>query len=113
MIKSRWTLRLVSLWNSSSAKCHPPERDFTDARRHDVDSVSKVELRMAHEHGVLVPRSFNTPSLKSLVQTAPYLHDGSASSLASLIESNHDRMGATNQLSADERHALVAYLESL
>jgi hypothetical protein len=30
-----------------------------------------------------------------------------------LLEANHDRMGATSQLSADDRDALVAYLESL
>ncbi len=45
--------------------------------------------------------------------TAPYLHNGEAATLAMLLEVNHDRMGATSQLSPDEREALVAYLESL
>ena len=59
------------------------------------------------------PRSFDTPSLKAIARTAPYFHDGSAASLASLIDNNADRMGTTSHLDATQRRALVAYLETL
>jgi cytochrome c peroxidase len=94
---------------------NPPQQAFTDAKPHDVKSVGETERHLFGERAgrATVPHRFNTPSLKSLAQTAPYLHDGSAPTLAFLLETNHDRMGATSQPSADERDALVAYLESL
>ncbi len=109
------------------AHCHPPDRAFTDAKSHDVKSVGEPERRQFQGQARLpskkmtprstarpaVPSRFNTPSLKSLVQTAPYLHDGSAPTLAYLLETNHDRMGVTSHLSPEERQALLAYLESL
>jgi DNA-binding beta-propeller fold protein YncE/mono/diheme cytochrome c family protein len=53
------------------------------------------------------------PSLRFLSGTPPYLHDGSAATLAELLDENRDRMGHTNQLNAADRAALVAYLETL
>jgi DNA-binding beta-propeller fold protein YncE len=53
------------------------------------------------------------PSLRFVGGTPPYLHDGSAPTLLRLIEDNRDRMGHTTQLTAPERAALAAYLESL
>jgi cytochrome c peroxidase len=45
--------------------------------------------------------------------TAPYFHDGSALSLEELIEKNGRRMGHTEQLSKEDRAALVAFLRTL
>jgi cytochrome c peroxidase len=53
------------------------------------------------------------PVLLYVGGTPPYLHDGSASTLDQLVERNGDRMGHTAKLTADERAALVAYLETL
>jgi hypothetical protein len=53
------------------------------------------------------------PSLRFVSGTPPYLHDGSAATLSELVERNGDRMGHTEQLSAEDRAALVAYLETL
>jgi cytochrome c peroxidase len=53
------------------------------------------------------------PSLLFLAGTAPYYHDGSAATLAELIEKNGNRMGNTSHLSPQERADLVAYLERL
>ena len=57
--------------------------------------------------------AFKTPSLLYVGGTAPYMHDGRFSSLEKLIEFNDDRMGKTNQLSADDRKALIAFLRTL
>jgi cytochrome c peroxidase len=118
------------------ASCHPADFAFTDAQSHDIRSVGRPErsafltshgtggelsargfsaraVRAAGLEPAVLPVRFNTPSLAYLGLTAPYLHDGSAPTLETLIARNHDRMGATSQLSAGERRALVAYLESL
>lgn len=117
------------------AACHPAAFSFTDGAAHDVRSVGTKERETFDEthgqpsqlHGFsprffakvnardpdLLPRRFNTPALAHLAVTAPYLHDGSAQTLEELIAKNRDRMGATSHLSAGERRALVAYLESL
>jgi hypothetical protein len=73
----------------------------------------EVPAKTAVPEAPRVPRKLDTPSLKHLAVSAPYLHDGQARTLMALLETNHDRMGETSQLSRDEREALVAYLESL
>jgi cytochrome c peroxidase len=57
--------------------------------------------------------TFKVPSLRFVSGTAPYFHDGSAKTLEQLIDEDHDRMGHTSDLTADERAALVAYLRTL
>jgi len=56
---------------------------------------------------------FKTPSLRFVAGTPPYFHDGHASTLEEVIEKNNDRMGHTNQLSKEDRAALVAFLRTL
>ncbi|MDI3286892.1 c-type cytochrome [Polyangium sp. 15x6] len=56
---------------------------------------------------------YKTPSLLFVGGTAPYFHDGSYATLEELIDKNDDRMGKTNQLSAEDKAALVAYLRTL
>lgn len=65
---------------------------------------------------------FNTPSLRNVEQTAPYMHDGSLSTLEDVIDF-YDRGGNANPnldpevrplgLTAEERAQLEAYLRSL
>ncbi len=65
---------------------------------------------------------FKTPTLRNVVQTAPYMHDGSAGTLAEVI-AFYDRGGIANanlskeikplHLSAHEKQDLLALLESL
>ena len=57
--------------------------------------------------------AYKTPSLRFVGGTPPYLHDGRFPTLAALIEGNDDHMGATNQLSASDKAALAAFLETL
>jgi cytochrome c peroxidase len=66
--------------------------------------------------------AFKTPTLRNLLQTAPYMHDGSEATLMDTIEF-YDRGGIGNphlsadikplKLTAQEKSDLVAFLESL
>ncbi len=65
---------------------------------------------------------FKTPTLREIEHTAPYMHDGSLATLKDVIEF-YDRGGNANpyrdrelrplSLTADEKGALLAFLESL
>ncbi len=56
----------------------------------------------------------DTPTLRGLFNDAPYLHDGSAATLADVLAANvTDAHGVTSGLTPTERDQLVAYLRSL
>lgn len=85
------------------ADCHDPEHHFVDAASHDIRSASTGDALA----------QFDTPSLEGVAFTAPYFHDGRYASLESLLTENHDRMGHTARLDANDTRALLAYLRSL
>jgi mono/diheme cytochrome c family protein len=93
------------------ATCHFPATDYTDR------SVVKLGKQAPAESALFATEpnriQFKTPSLLFVGRTAPYFHDGSASTLEELVEQNHDRMGRTNDLSPEDRRALVAYLKTI
>ncbi len=92
-------------------KCHL-EPSFTNSaggERFDVGTLLPTSgQRLGAE---LV--GLDTPSLKGLWQSAPYLHDGRASSLADVFGITQDQMGTTSDLSAAEMRQLVRYLQEL
>ncbi len=55
----------------------------------------------------------DTPSLKNIRRTAPYLHDGSAATLEDVLDLTAGKMGNTKDLSAADRKALIAYMLTL
>ncbi|MBV9949083.1 MAG: c-type cytochrome, partial [Myxococcales bacterium] len=61
--------------------------------------------------------AFDTPALRGLVDSAPYLHDGSAATLDDVLPSMLQAVAPAGQpavaLSEDDRRALVEYLRSL
>jgi cytochrome c peroxidase len=58
--------------------------------------------------------AFNTPQLRDVRNTAPYMHNGSLETLRDVVEFYNDRSSiAPLQLTEDEIDDLVAYLESL
>lgn len=77
---------------------------------------------LVHDVGTLKPSSghrlndtlmgLDTPTLKGIWEFGPYLHDGSAATLADVISvaNPEDKHGKTSQLSSREREQLVAYL---
>ena len=76
-------------------------------------AVSRIE----RERG-----SFKTPTLREVARTAPYMHDGSLATLEDVVEF-YDKGGRPNRhltpiihqlgLTAEEKQALVKFLESL
>jgi mono/diheme cytochrome c family protein len=96
------------------AGCHFPDAGFSDGLNHDVGTTSAKELRELRSLTLdAPPPAYETPSLRHLALTAPYLHDGSASNLDQLLRATDGAMGHTSQLRKDERRALLAYLGSL
>ncbi|WP_437306382.1 cytochrome C peroxidase [Sorangium sp. So ce388] len=94
------------LFHSAGAgcsSCHLGDELTTDGARHDVRSATRFEA----------VRAFDTPSLRFVGRSAPYYHDGRYATLLALVEGVDGTMGHTAHLSAEERRALVAYLESL
>ncbi|HEY5242045.1 MAG TPA: di-heme oxidoredictase family protein [Polyangiaceae bacterium] len=58
--------------------------------------------------------AFDTPTLRGVSETAPYLHDGSAATLEDVFRLAPGMVGpAASTLSPSEQAALIAYLESL
>lgn len=90
---------------ANCADCHPPGL-FTDLRPHDVGtrrSFDRSEDR------------FYTPTLIEVWRTAPYLHDGSATTVRDVITTHNpdDKLGTTSNLSGEEIDDLCAYVLSL
>ncbi|HEU5072890.1 MAG TPA: c-type cytochrome, partial [Polyangiaceae bacterium] len=84
------------------ATCHSGDT-LTDGERHNVKSAATGDGAKA----------FDTPSLLHIKASAPYFHDGRFASLSEMLEATSGMMGKTSHLSAADKHALVAYLETL
>ena len=100
---------------------------FTDERFHNT-GVAWVDGHLLDPGRFFVTGvdrdrgAFKTPTLREVARTAPYMHDGSFSTLEDVVDF-YDRGGNPNpqldpilrplNLSADERKALVAFLRSL
>ncbi len=99
-------------------QCHPAP-DYTDS------AWLGPGVPLLHDVGTLTPDSgqrlggpldgLDTPTLRGLFATAPYLHDGSAPTVRALLEANQadDLHGATSHLDANELDQLEAFLLSL
>ncbi|MFL5320646.1 MAG: c-type cytochrome [Myxococcaceae bacterium] len=92
--------------NAGCADCHEGKA-YTDGKNYKLYGSQNARVDPARK------REMNTPSLKFVAMTAPYLHDGSVSSLEQIVSDAHDSMGSTKDLNADQRKALVAYLKTL
>lgn len=84
--------------------CHPPPL-YTDRRKHDVGNKSPLD-----RSGV-----FDTPHLTNIYDSAPYLHDGRATSLEEIWTrfNTYDQHGVTNDLTKDQLNYLIEYLKTL
>jgi cytochrome c peroxidase len=63
----------------------------------------------------LLGPAFDTPSLRGLWDSAPYLHDGSAPTLRDVLRARNpaDKHGTTSHLTDRQINDLIAYLKSL
>lgn len=99
------------------ASCHSGDA-LTDGRNWDIGTASPAEL-MAREFVAAqsgkkpTPVTFNTPSLRGLWHTGPYLHDGSAATLQDLLLRTDGAMGKTSHLTQGQLADLIAYLKTL
>jgi mono/diheme cytochrome c family protein len=98
--------------------CHTGDR-FTDSRWESpgvplVHDVGTITAASGQRLGEALP-GIDTPTLRGLWSSAPYLHDGSAHTLEDvLIAKNvNDLHGKTSQLSPTELAQLIAYLLTL
>jgi cytochrome c peroxidase len=100
------------------AECHAGPR-FTDS------TFITGRTPLLHDVGTLRPTSgqrlggalpgLDTPTLRGLWRTAPYLHDGSAATLREVLTTRNtgDRHGTTSTLTPDELDDLEAYVLTL
>ncbi len=104
--RAQWEVGRALFDTAGCAECHPAPR-FTDGLAHDVLAAS------TDPDGLLAPS--DTPSLLGVRARPPYLHDGRARALSDVLTTHNtgDAHGRTAALSAAERDALIAYLESL
>ncbi len=79
----------------SCATCHPPDANFTDGAVHDIGSGDV----------------FDAPSLRDVVASPPYFHDGRHDTLADVVD-HFDRQYGLGLASSD-KDDLVAYLEAI
>ena len=86
------------------ASCHVPSSAFLDRQSHNIGSGSEG-------YGGAMDGYFDTPTLLGINFTAPYFHDGSQPTLASVVDWFDTRfeLGLADQ----ERDDLVAYLQAV
>jgi YVTN family beta-propeller protein len=85
------------------ASCHPGPL-YTDLQVHDVGT--------ADAYGEWFGPRIDTPTLRLLSDSAPYLHDGSAGTLLELLTTANpgDKHGVTSHLNQEELQDLIAFL---
>jgi cytochrome c peroxidase len=85
--------------------CHTgPE--FTDMQRHDIGTI-QASSGLGNDRP-LDGIGFETPTLKGIWDTAPYLHNGQAATLYEVL--NNPRHGGAASLTPTQKAQLVAYL---
>ncbi|MBM4343301.1 MAG: c-type cytochrome [Deltaproteobacteria bacterium] len=97
---------------TACTKCHVPG-NLTDGAQHDVGTATSVEIQVAQANGKPTKILYNTPSLRGLWYSAPYLHDGSAATLKQALQKTASTMGKTSHLNDQQLDDLVAYLLTL
>jgi cytochrome c peroxidase len=86
------------------ATCHFPPY-YTDRRVHNVGT------RQPDDRG----GKFDTPHLSNIYDSAPYLHNGMASTLEEIwtVYNPNDEHGVTNDMTKDQLNDLIEYLKTL
>jgi mono/diheme cytochrome c family protein len=82
---------------TSCGACHAGEGVWTDGIRRDVGTGG----------------AYDTPSLRFLGDTAPYMHDGRYATLRELLIASDGKMGFTRHLDDADLSALIAYLKTM
>lgn len=93
--------------------CHDTDL-FTDSPGNTLNDVGTIQPHSGQRLGAALT-GFDTPSLKGIWHTAPYLHDGSATSLLDVLTTANpgDQHGTVSSLTTAQRDDLIAYLRQL
>jgi len=91
--------------DTGCVNCHDTEL-FTDLHSYNVGTQNPFDKE---------DKEFDTPTLRELWRTAPYLHDGSAATVRDVLTTRNpkDEHGKTSQLTAQQIDDLVEYVLSL
>lgn len=101
------------------ASCHVPELGgvaaYTDLLLHDI---AASEMSLVEQDAGVLATEFKTPPLWGISGTAPYLHDGSASSIEAAILHGHFREAeasrlAYEELSPEDKARVFAFLDEI
>ncbi len=94
-------------------RCHSGA-DFTDSASGVLHDVGTIKASSGKRMGAPLT-GLDTPTLKGVWASAPYLHDGSAATLMDVITTANpgDRHGVTSTLTASQKTQLVAYLQQI
>jgi YVTN family beta-propeller protein len=94
--------------------CHP-EPLYTDLLVHNVGTASTIDSTTNKSGNRVAQLEYDTPSLKEVWRSGPYLHDGRYTDIKQVItEGNHgDMRGKTSHLSKKEINDLVEFVKSL
>jgi YVTN family beta-propeller protein len=91
--------------------CHSGEH-FTDSAKDNLHNIGTIKPTSGHRLSSEL-KGFDTPTLKGLWMTAPYLHDGSAQTLQDAIALMQDDNGVPIETTAQERDLLASYILQL
>lgn len=102
-------LRGKAIFESSETgctDCHPAPL-YTDLKTHDVGTADGPDEWFGPQ--------IDTPTLRFLYDSAPYLHDGSAATVLDVLTTHNpiDKHGSTTQLDGEELDDLAAFLLAL
>lgn len=96
----------ASIFARKCASCHAG-RDYTDDHFHRLQPVSAADRGAGEVTGRATDDgAFRTPSLRNVAVTGPWLHDGSADTLAAALAAHPGSSPA-------DAPALIAFLDSL
>ena len=97
--------KLFQSADTGCVNCHEPPL-FTDLHSYNVGTQNPFDKD---------DKEFDTPTLRELWRTSPYLHDGSAATIRDVLTTRNpkDEHGKTSRLSAPQIDDLAEYLLSL
>ena len=88
---------------SPGCSCHAPPL-YTDLRQHNIPGVV---------FSLEVLEDFDTPTLRGLWATAPYMHDGVAQTLEEMLTRTDPVHSVAGDLTEQQLQDLIAFLLSL
>jgi cytochrome c peroxidase len=106
-------MRGKQLFGAQCAACHAG-LNLTDMRFHAIEhGISAADPGLAEVTGKPEDGGkFRTPSLRNVALTAPYLHDGSAATLADAIHRHAFVVPAAGRFTPEQTADLIAWLDA-